>query len=191
MGIGLAGRLGVLVAGALAVSGCGGSSTGGGPSYVEMLDRFENLTERALARNPTIDMPVAGTAQYFGRGGFLIGDSSDEIEESVLGRVAMTADFGRSRVDGRITDLRDFGNNRVPGTLNVRSGTIVDNTVPDLAVRGTVTLQGARTDLDMAGVGGFTGQRAQYFVGVYDGTAVSESESRRAFGVFTVFAPQE
>jgi hypothetical protein len=182
---------------ALCVAGCGGSSTGSAPSFQELGERFIELDDAASGQPLTADMPVSGTARYFGRGGFLIAESlaepagPEEIETFAFGRVELTADFSNSRVSGSMTDFRDQNDAQLPGTLNVSSGPIIGASVPLVDVDGTLIVDGVSTTFDMTGAGEFRGPSARFFRAQYEGTATDAERARLAGGELVVREPQQ
>jgi hypothetical protein len=163
MGIGLAGRLGVLVAGALAVSGCGGSGTV--QSYPQPYDPLGEyfVLLGAANRSGTTDMPVSGTAAYRGSGLMTFGTPlSSGFPASMAGRVNITADFENGTISGQMDRFRSPSYERINGSLDVGVGRVEGNLVLPYRVTGHLAMNGDRVDFDLEGGGRFVGPNARY-----------------------------
>lgn len=137
----------------VALSACGGSSTGPASfttastqaMFDDRLERGEALIDKYDNALPTSNMPTTGTASYAGLAGFADGPNFDEADVVATAEVAMTASFTPSggSVSGSMSNFLALNSDTneveaLQGSLTIADQTIIANGFVT-TVSGTLT----------------------------------------------------
>ncbi len=179
---------------ALALSGCGGATPGGGtvPSvnYADYaaMDAAMRAAHSSLPYTDPATLPGSGTASYSGVVALTAGTPSGPLD--LNGALNVTANFGTSTISGQAGSFLDTANAAYSGTLALSNGLIDRGANPATQYSVTADMGGTLTgpvgalQITAPMSGDFLGNGHSAFQGGISGTATGPGGTDFLFGSF-------
>ncbi len=180
------------IAALVLTTACGGSGGGNGSANAFAFSNFAQAEQKLSALESRADrvdqtaarnLPTSGNARYDGL--LILATDSREIE-GVIGTMQLNTNFASNRFSGSAGNFYTLDENRTSGRLTISNGRVRRNNDIQVTadVDGQVNFGAGNRTVNAEAVGAFGGNRAQFSIGVIEGTARGGGQTDDVAGVW-------